>query len=238
MSSFSPASPSFSLQPARIVPPYTMMAGRFRRAIAMRQPGMFLSQPGSAMQASYHCAPITVSMESAIRSRDWREKLIPSVPIEIPSETPTVLKRYPTIPASCTPVFTSPAKSKRCILHGLPSYQTLAIPTWALFISSSEIPVAYSIAWEAPWDLGWVILLLILFSSGSSAIIDRERAELILATPPMRLCGTTNALAVKALARAKLPPRSWVNFPMSRDAFEKLDLLFGRRFFISAATIS
>ena len=34
---------------------------------------MFLSQPGIEMFASYHCAHITVSIESAIRSRDWSE---------------------------------------------------------------------------------------------------------------------------------------------------------------------
>ena len=46
--------------------------------MAMTVPGMFLSQPGSEMLASYHCADITVSMLSAIRSRDCRLKLIPS----------------------------------------------------------------------------------------------------------------------------------------------------------------
>ena len=40
---------------------------------------------------THHCAPITVSIESAIRSLDCRLKLIPSVPIEMPSETPIVL---------------------------------------------------------------------------------------------------------------------------------------------------
>ena len=47
--------------------------GRFTRPIAIRQPGMFLSQPGIETFASYHCAHITVSIESAIRSRDWSE---------------------------------------------------------------------------------------------------------------------------------------------------------------------
>jgi hypothetical protein len=68
-----------------------MMAGRLRRPIAMMHPGMFLSQPGSDTLASYHCPPMTVSMESAMRSRDWREKDIPGVPMEIPSDTPMVL---------------------------------------------------------------------------------------------------------------------------------------------------
>jgi hypothetical protein len=41
--------------------------------MAMTLPGMFLSQPGMVTSASYHCAPITVSIESAIRSRDGSE---------------------------------------------------------------------------------------------------------------------------------------------------------------------
>ena len=34
---------------------------------------MFLSQPGMEMFASYHCAAMTVSIESAMRSRDCSE---------------------------------------------------------------------------------------------------------------------------------------------------------------------
>lgn len=61
------------MQPGLIVPPYTMIDGRLRRDIAIRAPGMFLSQPGIVMRPSYHCADITVSIESAIRSRDCSE---------------------------------------------------------------------------------------------------------------------------------------------------------------------
>ena len=57
------------------------------------------------MLASYHWAHMTVSIESAIRSRDCSEKLMPSVPIEMPSLTPMVLKRMPTRPAAATPFF-------------------------------------------------------------------------------------------------------------------------------------
>ena len=49
---------------------------------------------------------MTVSIESAMRSRDWSEKLMPSVPMEMPSLTPMVLKRMPTRPAAGTPSFT------------------------------------------------------------------------------------------------------------------------------------
>ena len=119
-----------------------MILGRLRRDIAITQPGIFLSQPGRVIKPSYHCAPIIVSIESAITSRDCNEKRIPLVPIEIPSLTPTVLKRIPTKPASTTPFLTSSARVSKCILHGLPSYHTLPIPIWALAISVSFKPVA------------------------------------------------------------------------------------------------
>ena len=118
--------------PGLIVPPYTISAGRLSRPIAIRQPGMFLSQPGMATRPSYHCACITVSIESAMTSRDGSEKLIPSVPIEMPSLTPMVLNRIPTMPAATTPSRTLAARRSRCMLQVLPSYHMLAMPTWAL----------------------------------------------------------------------------------------------------------
>lgn len=39
------------------------------------------------------CADMTVSMLSAMRSLLCSEKLMPSVPMEMPSDTPMVLKR-------------------------------------------------------------------------------------------------------------------------------------------------
>ncbi len=110
--------------------------------MAIRQPGIFLSQPGMVTAASYHWPPMMVSMESAIRSRDGREKLMPSVPMEMPSLTPMVLKRMPTNPAVVTPCFTFAARSRRCMLQGLPSNQTLAMPTWGFWRSASVMPVA------------------------------------------------------------------------------------------------
>ena len=110
--------------------------------MAITQPGMFLSQPGIEIFASYHCADITVSMESAIRSRDCNENDMPSVPIEMPSLTPMVLNRIPTRPDCVTPSLTNSASLLRCMLQVLPSYQTLAMPTWALFISSRVSPSA------------------------------------------------------------------------------------------------
>src|SRR3954453_13882629 len=134
-----------------------MIDGRLSRPMAMTVPGMFLSPPGRATSASYHWAPMIVSIESAMRSRDWSEKLMPSVPIEMPSLTPTVLKRIPTSPTSSQPRLTWVLRSARCMLHGLPSYQTLPMPICGLARSSQESPVAMSIACDAPWLAGCVM---------------------------------------------------------------------------------
>ena len=128
--------------------------------MAMMQPGMFLSQPGIEILASYHWALMMVSIESAIRSRDCSEKLMPSVPMEMASLTPTVLKRIPTRSWASTPSLTFAARSSRCILQVLPSNQTLAIPTWGLAMSFSVMPVPYNMACDAPRDFSWVILAL------------------------------------------------------------------------------
>ena len=49
------------------------------------------------------CPPMMVSILSAMTSLDCKEKLMPSVPIEMPSLTPIVLNRNPVRPASLTP---------------------------------------------------------------------------------------------------------------------------------------
>ncbi len=66
---------------------------------------------------------------------------MPSVPMEMPSLTPMVLKRMPTMPAASIPSLTFCASCSRCMLQVLPSYQTLAMPTWGLFMSASVMPV-------------------------------------------------------------------------------------------------
>ena len=85
---------------------------------------------------------MTVSIESAMMSRDCSEKDIPSVPMEIPSLTPMVLKRMPTSPAATTPSFTFSARPRRCMLQEFPSNQTLAMPTSGFCMSRSVRPVA------------------------------------------------------------------------------------------------
>ena len=50
-----------------------VMVQAVSRAIAMSEPGMFLSHPGTVTMPSYHCALTTVSIESAIRSLEGSE---------------------------------------------------------------------------------------------------------------------------------------------------------------------
>ena len=59
--------------PVWMVPPYTKTPGRSRRANAIAHAGMFLSQPPMATTPSNPCAPTTVSMESAMTSRETSE---------------------------------------------------------------------------------------------------------------------------------------------------------------------
>ncbi len=63
------------------------------------------------------------------------------------------------------------------MLQGLPEYQTDEMPTWALDMSDSLMPVAYSMAWDAPCDFGCVMYLLIELSSLSAFAV--RRVELV-----------------------------------------------------------
>src|SRR5213080_4257936 len=85
-----------------MVPPYTNTAGMFMRAMAISAPGMFLSHPPTASTPSTHWALHTVSIESAITSRETREYFIPSVPMEMPSLTVIVPKVWGMPPAART----------------------------------------------------------------------------------------------------------------------------------------
>src|SRR2546421_1842840 len=119
-----------------------MIDGRLTRPMAMSTPGMFLSQPGSEMFASYHWPCMTVSIESAMISLDCKLYRIPVVPIEMPSETPMVLNCMGTRPAWETDSLTTLESCSRCMLQGLPLYQTDEMPIWGLFMSDSDRPVA------------------------------------------------------------------------------------------------
>ena len=84
---------------------------------------MFLSQPPIATSPSKPSAPATVSIESAITSRDTSEYFIPSVPIEMPSDTVMVPKMTAFPPAPFTPVDARAESVSMCMLHGVTSLQ-------------------------------------------------------------------------------------------------------------------
>ncbi len=54
---------------------------------------------------------------------------MPSVPIEMPSLTPMVLNRMPTMPGRLHAFFYLSAKCSKCMLQGLPSNHMLEMPT-------------------------------------------------------------------------------------------------------------
>src|SRR2546429_405607 len=96
--------------------------------MAMSEPGMFLSQPPIATNPSMPAQPTTVSMESAMTSRETREYFIPSLPMEIPSEMVMVLKTMALPPAALAPLSASSASLSMCILHGVTLLQVEAMP--------------------------------------------------------------------------------------------------------------
>ena len=105
------------------------MEGLFNLARPIRQPGIFLSHPPIATTPSKDWHPTTVSIESAITSRETNEYLIPRVPIDIPSEIVIVLNKTDLSSFSSTDSHTKLAKSLMCILHGVTIDHVDATPT-------------------------------------------------------------------------------------------------------------
>ena len=123
-----------------------MSDGRSSRASAIVVPGIVLSQPDSATTASNRWPRVTNSIESAITSRLTSDAFMPSVPIEIPSDTATVLNSIGVPPAARTPSLTFADSRRRWKLHGITSIQVLATPTSGLARSASVRPMALNMA--------------------------------------------------------------------------------------------
>src|SRR6185295_11061560 len=132
--------------PGNIVPPYTKIDGRLSLAMAIMVPGKLLSHPEIPTSASYMCALIIISIESAITSRLTSEAFIPSCPIAIPSETETAVNSLGVQPESLTPDFECCAKSPKWMLQGVASLQVDETPTIGFDKSSSFRPIALYIA--------------------------------------------------------------------------------------------
>src|SRR6266516_2282397 len=159
------------------------MLGIFKRASAIRQPGMFLSQPPIATTPSKRWALLTSSIESAITSRLGSDNFMPSVPIEIPSLTVIVPKIWGTPPPTRTPSRTFSARRLICELQGVISLQVLATPIIGLLKSSSVRPTARSIERLGARTSPSVIALLRLFNVVGIEFVDPFVSG-ILATLP------------------------------------------------------
>ncbi len=90
--------------------------------------------------------PTTVSIESAITSRDTSEYFIPCVPIEMPSEIVMVLKMSGLLPALATPSAAARASWSMCALQGVTWLQVDATPICDFAKSPRSNPTACSMA--------------------------------------------------------------------------------------------
>ncbi len=91
---------------------------------------------------------------------------MPSVPMETPSETETVLNSIGVPPASRIPAFTCCASSRWFQLQGMVSIQLVATPTSGRARSASEKPIALSID-RAPARSGPSVSAALLRLAGS-----------------------------------------------------------------------
>ena len=121
--------PSVSLtQPGAIEPAYKNTDARSSLAAAINIPGSDLSQPASSTLPSRRSACMTTSTESAITSRDTREKCIPSWPMEIPSDIEMVPNCIGKPPARATPTLAALASRSSERLQGVSSFQLEPMP--------------------------------------------------------------------------------------------------------------
>ena len=121
--------------PASIGPPLTIMAGMFKRSMAINMPGTILSQLQISTSPSKGCAIAMISTESAMSSLEMREYFIPSWPMARPSHTPIVENSIGVPPATLTPAFTAEAISFKCRWPGIISFAEFAIPIMGREIS-------------------------------------------------------------------------------------------------------
>src|SRR5437868_8124433 len=112
----------------------------------MSIPGRLLSQPASVTMPSNRSPCIMHSTESAMISREESEARMPSVPIEMPSDTAMVVNSSGKPPATRTPSLAALARRDNGRLQGVTSFQEEAMPTWERPQSPSPIPTARSIA--------------------------------------------------------------------------------------------
>ncbi len=112
----------------------------------------------------------TVSIESAITSRETSEYFIPSVPIEMPSETVIVPKTCGIVPAARSASMARSASGAIPTLQGVRLLWALATPTMGFWKSASPKPTARSIE-----RLG---------ARSSPSVMARLRRRVVMSVPP------------------------------------------------------
>ena len=106
----------------------------------------------------------TVSMESAITSRDTSEYFMPSVPIEMPSEMVMVPNICGMAPAFFNATSARAASAPMPMLHGVTVLCAFATPTMGLSKSPSPKPTARSSARFGERCTPWGTVLLVRVS--------------------------------------------------------------------------
>ena len=115
--------------PGMLLPPYRKIAGLFILPAAINIPGNDLSQPAIVTIPSNLSACMTNSTESAMTSLETNDALIPSCPIEIPSDTAIVENIKPALSGPLTPFFACSDNSGPVKLQGVTSLPAETIPT-------------------------------------------------------------------------------------------------------------
>ena len=152
-----------SQQPSFIGPPVTTIDGIFNLKAAIIAPGVILSQFVSNTKPSSWCAWATVSIQSAIKSREGSEYFIPSCPIEIPSQTAGSPKMKACPPPVWIPFSICLSKSRKPTCPGTKSENELAMPINGLFIEPLVTPVEYNNALCGAFDIPSLISSLLIY---------------------------------------------------------------------------
>src|SRR5438105_15777274 len=153
------------------------------RPSAMTAAGFVLSQATRQTRPSKRWPRATSWIESAITSRETSDARIPSVPIDTPSETATVLNSIGVPPASRMPRRTCRASSRWFQLHGMVSIHDVAMPTSGRASASSSRPIPFNIARAAARSTPSVSAALLRFAGSvgrayGSASVDAMRPHI------------------------------------------------------------
>ena len=185
------------------------MDGTLRRAMAIMQPGMFLSQPAMVTRPSIRSPKVTTSMESAITSRLTRDAFIPSVPMEMPSLT-VMVPNSNGVPLDWRmPSLAAWAKRDRWTLQGVTSLARLAMATKGLSKSSWVRPMASSMARAGARSAPWVTSLLRCFIRATVAASRPDVSVVVCVASVTVVTGASSLWLILQVSRAIIVRWVW-----------------------------